>query len=122
MVMAIFGNSSARELSEINHAFSFWNEAYKKGTDSATGYHDKRRSVVNIVSQTEDIEKMREIILAFQESAKDIMAREIINGISFYYDGFKLTEDMIEQLEAFSFEAEDDTYSVYLDNGKLVIY
>lgn len=122
MVMSIFGSSTARELSEINHTFNFWNEAYKKGTDGITGYHDKSRSVVDMISQTEDIEKMREIILAFQESANDTMAREIINGISFYYDGFKLTDDMIEQLEAFSFDADDDTYSVYLDNGRLVVY
>ena len=75
-----------------------------------------------MISQAEDIEKMREIILAFKESANDIMAREVINGISFYYDGFELTDDIIEQLEAFSFDADDDTYSVYLDNGRLVVY
>ena len=35
---------------------------------------------------------------------------------------FALTDGMIDQLENFSLLADDDTYSVYLDNGGLVIY
>ena len=70
----------------------------------------------------EDIDRMKEIIYAYQESLNDVMAREIINGISFYYDGFQLTDDMIEQLESFSLDADDDSYTVYLDDGSLVIY
>ena len=41
---------------------------------------------------------------------------------SFYYDGFKLTDDMIEQLESFTLDTEDDSYTVYLDDGSLVVY
>lgn len=47
---------------------------------------------------------------------------EIINGVTFYYEGFTLTDDMMDQLEGFSLSAEDDAYSIYLDNGRLVIY
>ena len=47
---------------------------------------------------------------------------ERINGVTFYYDGFVLTDEMIEQLESFSLSADDDAYSVYVDNGRLVIY
>lgn len=122
MVMSIFGSASARELSEINHTFNFWKEAYKRGTDSETNYHDKSKSVANMILYDEDIDRMKEIIYAYQESLNDVMAREIINGISFYYDGFQLTDDMIEQLESFSLDADDDSYTVYLDDGSLVIY
>ena len=122
MVMSIFGGASARELSEINHTFNFWKEAYKRGTDSETNYHDKSKSVANMIIHDEDIDCMKEIIHAYQESSNDVMAREIINGISFYYDGFKLTDDMIEQLESFTLDADDDSYTVYLDDGSLVIY
>lgn len=121
LVMAIFGTATAKELSEINHTFNFWIEAYDRGTNG-TGFHDKSLSVVDMISQKKDIERMKEIISAYQESSNDVEAHEVINGITFYYDGFKLTDEMIEQLEAFTFNADDDSYSVYLDDGRLVVY
>lgn len=121
LIMEIFGRASARELSDINHTFDFWKVAFDNGTDS-NGYHDKELSVVDMMAQDEDINRMREIIYAYREASNDTTASEIINGVTFYYDGFTLTEDMIEQLENFSLSADDDTYSVYVDNGKLVIY
>ena len=121
LVMDIFGCASAKELSDINHTFDFWKIAFDNGT-SCTGYHNKEMSVVDMMSQKADVEKMREIILAYRETVNDITASEIINGVTFYYDGFALTDDMIDQLEGFSLSADDDTYSVYLDNGRLVIY
>ena len=119
--MEIFGSASARELSEINHTFDFWKVAFDNGTNS-NGYHNKARSVVNMMSQTKDIDRMREIICAYREVSSDVTASEIINGVTFYYDGFLLTDEMLEQLENFSLSAEEDAYSVYLDNGRLVIY
>lgn len=121
LVMEIFGNASAKELSDINHTFNFWKLAFDRGT-SFNGYHNKEMSVVDMMSQQADVEKMREIISAYRETANDITASEIINGVTFYFDGFALTDDMIDQLESFSLLADDDTYSVYLDNGRLVIY
>jgi len=121
LVMEIFGNVSAKELSDINHTFNFWKSAFNRGT-SSNGYHNKEMSVVDMMSQQTDVEKMREIISAHRETVNDITASEIINGVTFYFDGFALTDDMIDQLESFSLLADDDTYSVYLDNGRLVIY
>ena len=121
LIMEIFGNASAKELSEINHTFNFWKVAFENGTD-VNGYHNKNRSVVNMAIQANDIARMREIISAYRESSNDMMASEIINGITFYYDGFALTDDIMEQLENFSLSADDDTYSVYLDHERLVIY
>ena len=121
LVMEIFGSASARELSDINHTFDFWKLAFDKGT-SNTGYHDKEMSVVDMMSQHSDLERMREIISAYRETASDVSDSETINGVTFYFDGFTLTDEMIDQLESFSLSADDDTYSVYLDNGRLVIY
>lgn len=121
LVLNIFGKATARELSNINHTFQSWHEAYDKGTDS-TGFPDKTLSVVDLFSQPKDIERMREIIDAYRETSKETVAREIINGVTFYFDGFNLTDEMIDQLEAFSLSADDDAYSVYLDDGRLVIY
>ena len=57
-------------------------------------------SVVNMMSQQFDVEKMREIISAYREAANDITASETINGVTFYFDGFALTDDMIDRLES----------------------
>lgn len=121
MIMEIFGNASARELSDINHTFNFWKVAFDNGT-SCTGYHNKELSVVDMISQKDDINRMREIISAYKETSADVTASETINGVTFYYDGFTLTDEMLEQLENFSLSADDDTYSVYLNNERLVIY
>ena len=121
LVMDIFGDASAKELSEINHIFDFWKTAYNNGINE-NGYHDKSLSIVNMMSQNEDINRMREIICAYREASRDVTEFEIINGVTFHYDGFELTDEIIEQLENFSLSADDDTYSVYLDNGGLVIY
>ena len=102
LVMGIFGVASAKELSDINHTFNFWKEAFDHGTRS-TGYHDKGMSVFDMMSQRSDIERRREIISAYKETANNATASEIINGVTFYYDGFTLTDDMIDQLESFSF-------------------
>ena len=53
--------------------------------------------------------------------------RKIINGVTFYYDDdddFELTDKMMDYLKNFalSADADDDAYSVYMDDGKLVIY
>lgn len=121
LILEIFGKASARELSEINHTFDFWKTAFDNGTNSK-GYHNKNRSVVNMMLQDKDINRMRDIISAYREVSNDVTSSEIINGITFYYDGFLLTDEMIEQLENFSLSAEDDAYSVYVDNGRLVIF
>ena len=109
MVMSIFKSASAKELSEITHIFNFWKE-----TDCTY----KSKSILH----DEDIDRMKEIVHAYQESSNDVMARKIINGISFYYNGFQLTDEIIEELKSFTLNADDDSFTVYLDDGSLVIY
>lgn len=109
MVMSIFKSASAKELSELIRTFNFWKE-----TDCTY----KSKSILH----DEDIDRMKEIVHAYQESSNDVMTRKIINGISFYYNGFKLTDDMIEELKSFTLNADDDSFTVYLDDGSLVIY
>ena len=70
MVMSIFKSASAKELSEITHIFNFWKE-----TDCTY----KSKSILH----DEDIDRMKEIVHAYQESSNDVMTRKIINGISF---------------------------------------
>ena len=109
MVMSIFKSASAKELSEITHTFNFWKE-------TNCPYKSK------LILHDEDIDRMKEIVHAYQESSNDVMTREIINGISFYYNGFQLTDEIIEELASFTLNADDDSYTVYLDDGSLVVY
>ncbi len=121
IIMGVFGNVSAKELSKINHTFNFWKLAFDNGTDQ-TGYHDKKQSVVDMMSQTDDINRMKEIISAYNETSSMGSNCEIINGVTFFYDGVILTDSIMKELEDFSLLAEDETYSIYLDDGRLVIY
>lgn len=73
LVMEIFGCASAKELSDINHTFNFWKLAFDNGT-SSTGYHNKEMSVVDMMSQDSDVERMREIISAYRETVNDVTA------------------------------------------------
>ena len=121
IIMGVFGNVSAKGLSKINHTFNFWKLAFDNGTDQ-TGYHDKKQSVVDMMSQTDDINRMKEIISAYGETSNMGNNCEIINGVTFFYDGVTLTDSIMKELEDFSLLAEDETYSIYLDDGRLVIY
>lgn len=109
MVMSIFKSASVKELSELIRTFNFWKE-------TNCPYKSK------LILHDEDIDRMKEIVHAYQESSNDVMTREIINGISFYYNGFQLTDEIIEELTSFTLNADDDSYTVYLDDGCLVIY
>ena len=119
----IFGKLSARELSELNHTFNFWNQSYKKSI-KAYGFKDKELSVVSIESMKKEICKIKKVLTAYNESQKNQMKREIVNGIVFYIDPLlDVTDDILNELEAFSWCANDNAYSVYSDESAgLVIY
>ena len=46
-------------------------------------------------------------------------AKELLDLITFILE---ITDDILEQLDIFSKSAEDESYSVYKENGELVIY
>ena len=117
----MFGDMSAKELSRLNHTFLFWKESYKNGQD-ATGYHDKEKSVVDFSSYECDLQTMREIVEAYNASSVSNDSMEVINGVKFFYSNMILTDDIINKLARFADTAEDSSYSVYADNGELVIY
>lgn len=122
LIMNIFGTASARELSEINHTFDFWKKALNNGTNNY-GFHDKNSSVVDMMSQNEDIKRMKEVISAYKESSADDFKKEIINGVTYYFGkDFEITDEILSKLEKFALSAEDNSYTVYFDNGNLVIY
>lgn len=124
LTTAIFGNLSARELSELNHQFSFWQNALKAGTGE-DGYHNKANSEVSVSDMEKELNKIKAVISAYRETQKLDEKVEVVNGVTFYYnpDELQMTDNVIEQLESIATNAKNgDCFSVYLDDGRLVVY
>lgn len=119
--LGIFGDISARELSELSHSFESWSQTYKSAM-SPNGYHDKKGSVVDFSRYPEDIEAIKKVVEAYKEWQESAKKSEVINGITFYYDDMSLTPSIIDRLEEFSHVCEDKAYTVYMDGERLVIY
>lgn len=120
-VIGVYGGLTARDLSELTHYFKSWKQAYRNGT-SITGYHDKKRSVVNFEVFPEDIELVGRAVNAYRETRRTSLKFEVINGVKFYYDDISITDAVLAELEKFSFVCDEDVYSVCKDDGRLVIY
>ena len=119
---SIFGGLSARELSEINHSFDFWRNAYQKSFQSS-GYRDKSKAVVSIDSMLAEISKVKEMISAYRETKTENKYKEIINGVYFYYDNNSLlSDDVLDELFEFSLTADEPAYTLCMDNERLVIF
>lgn len=118
----IFGKLSARELSELNHSFDFWRNAFERSKNERS-FKDKDLSIISIDEMTSEIPKIKKIIEEYRANASNCAFKETINGVTFFYSPeLKMSDDIMEQLETFSMEAEESSYSVYQDNGNLVIY
>lgn len=119
--IGIFGHVSAKELSDLNHEFESWQQAYQAGTLN-NGYHDKEKSVVDFLAYPEDIEAVKRAVDAYDRTQKKCFNKEIINGVKFYFDNLKMTDSLLSELESFSIACDDDSYNVCMDDGRLVIY
>ena len=120
-VIGVYGHLTARELSDLNHSFKSWRQAYKSGT-ADNGYHDKRKSVVNFEVFPEDVEAVGRAVKAYRETQRAAPRYEVVNGVTFYYDNMTITDEVIAELEKFSQMCEDDAYSICRDDGRLVIF
>jgi uncharacterized phage-associated protein len=118
----IFGKLSARELSDLNHNFSFWKSSYDNSQQS-DGFKNKDLAIITVENMREEADSLRVIIDRFKANKGNRAFKEIVNGITFYYSpDIEMTDAILEQLDAFSGDADDTIYSVYIDNGNLVIY
>lgn len=118
----IFGDLTAKELSELNYSFDFWQNAFNRSKES-NGYKSKEKSVVSTNEIMSEISKIQDMIKAYEENNLTDMNIESINGVKFYYPkGIVLNEDVEAKLIDFSMSAEDKSYTFYFDNGNLVIF
>lgn len=112
----IFGHVPAKELSELNHLFKFW----KNKVDKSNGYSkDLSEVIVYTEELSAEIENISKLLNSFKE--REVLTKEVINGIIFYFD-FHMTDELLIKLEYISRTLDEDTYTIYLDSGELVIY
>jgi uncharacterized phage-associated protein len=122
VVKDVFGDVSAKELSDLNHLHTGWHEALKR-SEIGHNYYNKYLSAISLDTvQKHDLESVRKVLEAHDATRNLTKPYEVINGITFYYDPEQLTftDDLIESLE--SFQGEDTAYTIYIDeNAELVI-
>lgn len=122
LAIEIFGDLSARELSNLNHTFSFWKNALAR-SECNNGFKDKSSGVIHKSEMELEADKLQTVIQAYLANKSKRSFKELINGITFYYDPeLELTDEIINELETFSRQAEENAYSVYQDEEGLVIY
>jgi len=117
----LFGQLSAKELSELDHSFSFWHTALERS--NVNEYRNKELSIISLDEMRNELSAIKKVIDSYKTNIAARKFKEVVNGIIFYYDStMTITDEILEQLESFSFEAEDDAYTIYIDDGNLVIY
>lgn len=123
LTIDLFGGLSARELSDINHAFTFWHTSYQNSIKLG-GFKDKNDAIVTEEAMRGDLDKIITAISAFRETQNESKAKETINGVEFYYtpEEMSLTEEVLSHLYKFSLSADEKAYSVYYDEGRLVVF
>lgn len=117
----IFGKLPAKTLSELSHDFKFWEEHYHQSKKS-DGTYDQNKNIISISEMLNEKERMLKLLTVKPTISEK---ENTINGIRFIFDSdIELSKDLYDYLYEFSNsdEADDDTYSVYLDNNEWVVY
>ena len=121
LAISIFGQLSARELSDLNHGFLFWKRAYERSC-TVSGFKSKDLAIVHESEMLSEVDKIKAVIRVYKSNRTERAMHEIINGkIFFYSPDFEMTDAILEELEKFSRVSDENTYSVYIEDGNLVI-
>lgn len=122
LTTGIFGSLSSKELSELNHALPCWCRSHER-SECRPGYHEKNLSIIPTEELLAEVEKVKSVIDAYRTSRSDGLLEKVIQGVTFSYaSDFEMTDEVIQELEEFAQDADDNAYSVYLDDGELVVY
>lgn len=117
----ILGKLTARELSELNHSFSFWNVVYER-SDDGNDYKDKYLAMIKNSEMLEEVQRIKLVVEQYKTNRTARLASELVNGVTFFHlPDFELTDKIMEELEQFSRTADEDAYSIYLEDRNLVI-
>lgn len=124
--IAIFGDSSAQELSELNHLHQSWEKAYVKSRvrNSCNNFHNhnKEKSIIPVQDMLQyDLADINKVLEAYEMTSAFEEECKVINNVKFYYDPEEVTmnEHLLSYLE--SFPADETAYTVCIDESLGVI-
>ena len=114
----IFSHYSAKELSELNHTFNFWNDTYKKSSKTNPG-----DAVIPTELIKKEIDKTYKVISTYENRDKEEVY-EVINGVRFYYNPkeITLTDKDYDKLYDLSLVTDEVAMSLFLDDGEVQAY
>ena len=125
ITLDIFGDVSACDLSDINHKFNFWDDAYNASkNNNRYGEYNKSKAVISPRNMENELEPIRNVLVAYEQTKNNKDVIEQINGIKFHIDpSIDITDEFIKKLEDYTKNELDETsYAVYYDEEELVIY
>ncbi|MEK8128981.1 type II toxin-antitoxin system antitoxin SocA domain-containing protein [Paenibacillus filicis] len=117
----IYGQLSAKKLSEINHMHQSWISAFENSQEGR--FYNKEKSIMPLEGLLVNEVPMTKEMLNTYSNYTFSDKYEVVNGIKFYYnpEEIALTADVMALLE--SFNGPDSAYSVYRDEtAGIVIY
>lgn len=119
-VVDIFGDASARELSDLNHEHVSWQESYERSKDG--GYAWKANGEITIDQLIKnELSDIQEMLEAYNDCSSYNAYIEVFNR-KFYYNPADITIDNEIKGMLESFNGHESAYSIGLDRGKLVIF
>ena len=121
--ITLFGKLPADELEELNRIFCFIERAE---VHSSQMERSKAEPVIEPEILKREAARMTEVLEGLRRSRSHCSEAQsvAVSGVTFYFerDCISVDDQLLGQLEAFAEEAEDGAYTVYIDDGKLVIY
>lgn len=117
MAAEIYGPLSASALSNLTHEMPCWISAHDQ-------YAESGNSVISPDDMIADIDHIRDLVSVTRELMDHPDSKEVINGISFYYDPEEvdMTDDLRDELVEYSKHADDTAFTITYCGDDMVIY
>lgn len=122
LVESVFGEKSAKELSDLNHEHGCWKLAYGR---SYVNENYKEKSLSKVEKDEifdNDINGIKKVVDGFKSSNESLAeAVFVLGGTEFYYDPREIVID--EELKSYldNFVGEDEAFSIYKDSSQGVV-
>jgi len=120
----LFGEMSARELSDLNHELPSWKIPYHASRTNIPNVYRTEKNIIDPEGKLfkEDVNKVKKMLDAFlQNEQSEKMDYEVINGVTYYFDSneVELTDDILAILE--DMNGPDEAYTLTYDKEQGLI-
>ncbi|WP_101844203.1 Panacea domain-containing protein [Halobacillus sp. Marseille-P3879] len=122
LTASIFGEMSAKELSDLNHELSSWQIPYRESKTEQPHIYKTARSIIRPMDGIfmGDVKKVKQMLEAYDDYDTSKVS-EVVNGVTFYYDPDEITlnEELLSMLE--NLGCPDEAYTLTFDEQQGVI-